>query len=300
MTIGGDAELRHDPVEHGRSPVPTGQGFLPAHRTVRPDGRATAGRGRLLVLHGFFGSGRNWAGVARGIVRVRPDWEAVLVDLRLHGDSGDAPPPHGLEACALDVVRLARSLAPTGGPTAVLGHSFGGKVALLAAERCDGALVQAWVVDSTPAPGVTGAGAQRMMELLARLPARFGERREGADAIEAAGFPRFVAEWMATNLVPRGDGFGWRFERRAMEALLADFFRADLWHVVENPPGATEIRFVRASRDSILKPGDASRIERLESEGVPVRLDVLEGGHWLNVDDPDGIVDLLRRGLPRS
>lgn len=296
----GDEGPSHEPVARGRSPVPSGGGFVPAHRVVRPEGSDVRGRGRLFVLHGFFGSGRNWAGVARGIVRARPDWEAVLVDLRLHGDSLEAPPPHDLASCALDVARLAASLGPTGGPTALLGHSFGGKVALVATRRCDPAPVQSWIVDSTPAPGPTGAGALRMMELLSRLPARFDGRREGADAVEAAGFPRFVAEWMATNLVRRGDAYVWKFDRPSLRRLLEDFFRADLWPVVEDPPGPAEFRFVRASRDSILKAEDAARIARLESEGAPVRLHPVPGGHWLNVDNPDAVVDLVRKGLPRS
>lgn len=295
----GAAGPSHEPVERGRSPVPAAEGFVPAHRIVRPDGAAIRGRGRLFVLHGFFGSGRNWSGVARGIVRSRPDWEAVLVDLRLHGESLAAPPPHDLEACASDVARLATSLGPTGGLTALLGHSFGGKVALLGAARCDPAPVQAWIVDSTPAPGQTGAGARRMMDLLARLPSRFAERREGADAVEAAGFPRFVAEWMATNLVRRDDAFVWRFDRPALRRLLEDFFRTDLWPVVEDPPDGVDLRFLRASRDSILRDEDAARIARLESQGAPLRLHPVEGGHWLNVDNPDAVVELVKKGLPR-
>jgi pimeloyl-ACP methyl ester carboxylesterase len=298
--MNGDKGASHEPVPRGRGLVPAAGGFLPAYRIVHPEDGTIRGRGRLFVLHGFFGSGRNWAGVARGIVRSRPDWEAVLVDLRLHGDSLDAPPPHDLTACALDVARLSASLGPTGGPTALLGHSFGGKVALVAADRCDPAPAQAWIVDSTPAPGRTGAGALKMMDLLTRLPARYAERRAGADAIEAAGFPRFVAEWMATNLVRQGDTYAWRFDRPALGRLLEDFFRADLWPIVEEPPDGAELRFLRATRSSILREGDAARIARLESEGASVRLHELEGGHWLNVDNPDGVVELVRKGLPRA
>ena len=104
---------------------------------------------------------------------------------------------------------------------------------------------------------------------------------------------------MATNLVRTGDGFAWRFNMVEMHALLADFFRADLWKQVESPPPACEVRFVRATRDSILSESDASRIERLQSEGHAVQLDSLEGGHWLNMDNPDGLIALLRAGLPR-
>jgi pimeloyl-ACP methyl ester carboxylesterase len=275
-------------------------GFLPSHRVVRPDGGASHPAGRLFFLHGIFGSGRNWSAIARGVVRARPDWEAVLVDLRLHGDSGDAPAPHTIAACADDVARLSRALPDNGGPTALLGHSFGGKVALLASERLAPPCVQGWVIDSTPSAGVTGAGAREMMRLLGRVPGPFATRRDGADAIEAGGFPRFVAEWMATNLVRVDDGYTWRFDLGAMDALLRDFFASDLWERVERPPGVCEYRFVGASENSILSAEDTARIERLESEGAPVQLDTLAGGHWLNVANPEGLIALIRKGLPRA
>ena len=273
--------------------------FVPAYRVVRSEDRGAPPAGRLYLLHGFFGSGRNWSAIARGIVRARPDWEAVLVDLRLHGDSEGAQPPHTVRACGSDVERLAAFLPPSGGPSALLGHSFGGKVVLTALEGMRPPCVQGWVVDSTPSAGTTAAGAQSMMRLLARIPGPFESRRDGADAVEQGGFPRFVAEWMATNLIRTGDGFTWRFSMVEMHSLLTDFFRTDLWQPVENPPEGCEIRFVRATRDSILSDSDASRIERLHSEGHAVQLDSLEGGHWLNMDNPDGLIALIRAGLPR-
>lgn len=278
----------------------TSHEFRLSHRLLQSVSLAPSPRGKLFFLHGFFGSGRNWSAVARGVMRARPDWECVLVDLRLHGESLDAPPPHTLAACALDVARLAESLPGSDTPRALLGHSFGGKVAMLSSAEPGAACEQVWVVDSTPAPGATGAGAQQMLELLSRLPATFGSRKAGADAIEAGGFPRFVAEWMASNLVREDEVFRWRFEVAEMRRMLLDFFRADLWPLVEQPPGDTEFQFIRATRSSIMATADAERIARLESEGEPVRLHSLEGGHWLNVDNPDGIISLLRTTLPRA
>ncbi len=290
-------------MEHGRessSRVPlSSHGFRLSYRVLQPEALVPLPRGRLFFLHGFFGSGRNWSAVARGMMRARPDWESVLVDLRLHGESAGAPPPHTLAACALDVARLVEYLPGSGGPTALLGHSFGGKVALLTSAEPGVGCEQVWVVDSTPAPGATGAGAQHMMELLSRLPSTFETRKAGADAVEAGGFPRFVAEWMATNLVREDERFRWRFDMAEMRRLLLDFFRSDLWPLVEVPPGDTDVEFIRATRNSILAEADAERIARLESEGSPVHLHTLEGGHWLNVDNPDGIIALLRNCLPR-
>ena len=36
----------------------------------------------LLMLHGIYGSGRNWGTIARRLVEARPEWGVLLVDLR--------------------------------------------------------------------------------------------------------------------------------------------------------------------------------------------------------------------------
>jgi hypothetical protein len=42
----------------------------------------------------------------------------------------------------------------------------------------------------------------------------------------------------------------------------------------------------------------AARVRRLEADGECVRLIDLEGGHWINMENPDGVLELLVRHLP--
>src|SRR5690606_11379756 len=98
---------------------------LPAHSIVKAAPDAQPER-YIVFLHGILGQGNNWRGIARQLVKARPAWGALLVDLRAHGDSRQLPPPDSLAAAADDVARLARTLPVS----AVLGHSFGGKVAV--------------------------------------------------------------------------------------------------------------------------------------------------------------------------
>jgi pimeloyl-ACP methyl ester carboxylesterase len=181
----------------------------------------------------------------------------------------------------------------------IVGHSFGGKVALAAARAGAASLRQVWVIDSTPSAGRTGAGAARLLALLSRLPDRFEARAEVVTAVQAAGFDRHLADWTATNLVRGADGYRWKFDLAALDLLLEDFYREDLWAVVEASVAGRELIFVRATRGSIMDDGAAARIGRLEADGECVRLIQLEGGHWLNMTNPDGVLDLLTRHLPR-
>ncbi|MEO5821321.1 MAG: alpha/beta fold hydrolase, partial [Vicinamibacteraceae bacterium] len=110
------------------SPEP-GSASLLAHTFVGANDAGTAQR-TLVLLHGIYGRGRNWAAIARGLAARRPEWAAALVDLRLHGSSPSFTPPHTVAACAADVRALIAQADWPAPADAVVGHSFGGKVAL--------------------------------------------------------------------------------------------------------------------------------------------------------------------------
>lgn len=252
----------------------------------------------MFVLHGIYGAGRNWASFAREIAAARPDWGFVLVDLRLHGHSRGFEPPHVLASCVHDLVVLAEALSVS--PDAILGHSFGGKVALMATPALHPA--QVWVIDSTPSRSTPGGGAVRMLQILRRLPDHFASRTEAVGALVAERLATPVAHWMATNLELVDGRFRWRFDAADMEALLDDFFRRDLWDVLEQPPAGSTVHVVRASESDILTENELARIRALESppEGgrTRVRAHELHGGHWLHQDNPEGLRDLILSELP--
>lgn len=265
----------------------------------------------LYVLHGMFGAGRNWSTIMRRVVHRRPEWGAVLVDLREHGRSSGFAPPHTVSATAADLMRLVQATSLP--PAAVLGHSFGGKVALEfarasaadpAAEgtplgREDAIPRELWIIDSVPAPAPEPRGAAwAMLRILQRHAGPFADRAEAIAAMEADGVEDGVAQWMSTNLQPTPQGdMRWRIDLPAMEALLRDFFRADLWDVVEHPPGVLRIHFVKAEQSDVMPEAVTERIERIGRENRRVELIRMPGGHWLNADNPDGMVALLAERL---
>ncbi|MGI9182898.1 MAG: alpha/beta fold hydrolase [Longimicrobiaceae bacterium] len=245
----------------------------------------------LLVLHGIYGKGRNWGSVARRVVDARPEWGALLVDLRMHGDSRGFRPPHTVESSAADLRRLVEQLElPAAG---VLGHSFGGKVALAYARERPEGLDQLWVMDSTPAIKVPSGSAWRMIGIVRSLPEQFGSRAEAVEAVQAHGYDKGLAQWMAMNLAPDDDVYRWTIDWDAMESMLRDFFRTELWEVVERPPEGVEIHFAKATQSDTLDEEEVARIEAAGRENERVFLHHLEGGHWINTDNPDAVVELL-------
>lgn len=256
----------------------------------------------MLVLHGIYGAGRNWASVARRFVRARPEWGAILVDLREHGDSQGFPAPHTVDACAEDLIRsvTAWDLAAD----AILGHSFGGKVALryaarAAADAASPTPQRVWIIDSTPAPRPPGGSAWAMLRVLRTHPGPFEDRGAGIAAVESEGYPTAVAQWMSTNLERQDDGMlVWRLDPEVMEELLRDFFDVDAWDAVENPPSGAVVHVVKAGDSSVIDAETRRRIEAAEAATGRVHLHEIDGGHWLNADNPEALQELLVRHMP--
>ncbi len=262
---------------------------LPHYEILQPSGGDV--QHWFYMLHGFLGAGRNWRTIARRIVDDRDGWEGVLIDLRLHGRSMGFRPPHTIRTAADDLRFLAAELGHD--PSAVLGHSFGGKVALQYLLQVPVPPRQVWVFDSTPDAGEPRGGVQETLDLLREVAGPFGSRQEAIESLTRRGLADRTAIWLATNLEQRSDGVAWRPDLDALNALLQSFFETDLWPVVEDPPRPTEIHFVKASGSDILTAEACRRIGQAGDRNGRVFLHHLAGGHWLNADNPDGLVELL-------
>ena len=80
----------------------------------------------LVIAHGLFGSGRNWGVMAK---RLSDSRRVITLDLRNHGSS-PWQDDHSYPTLASDLAELIVSI---GGPVDLLGHSMGGKAAMVAA-----------------------------------------------------------------------------------------------------------------------------------------------------------------------
>ncbi|MBM3749730.1 MAG: alpha/beta hydrolase [Acidimicrobiia bacterium] len=256
-------------------------------------GADTASR-HLVMLHGIYGRGRNWQTIAKAVVSARPEYACWLVDLPRHGDSGAGAHGDGVRGFAADIDDWLRNQGPT--PDVLLGHSFGGKVALAMAEHRRSEPLQVWVIDSTPETKAAGGSAWQMLELVRSLPETFPSRESATDAIAAGGYSRGVAVWMSTNLIRESDHFVWRLDFDVMDQLLHNFFTTDLWSVVTDRAPGHDLHFLRASTSSAMSDAAALRVESLAD--VHVHLHRREGTHWIHSESPQVVIDLLLAHLP--
>jgi len=254
----------------------------------------------MLVLHGILGTKSNWRALIKRVIATNPTWGALLVDLRNHGESRGFPPPHTLEAAAQDLVRLTQTVEVR--VDAIVGHSYGGKVAMAYARAVHGELHRLVVVDSTPGarPDATGSeGTLRVVELLAEMRGVFPTREAFVAELLAGGQSRELATWLAMNLERvEGEGAtGFRFglDIDAVCAMLDDYLAQDLWDVVARPPGRMGVEVLIGADSTVVDADDRTRFAHIAAE-QPARVHVhlVHGaGHWVHVDQPDATVALL-------
>jgi pimeloyl-ACP methyl ester carboxylesterase len=245
------------------------------------------------MLHGILGSGANLRGISQRLVQADPSLLAVLVDLRMHGRSQGFAAPHTVAACAQDLLRLSDQLpCPV---SQVVGHSFGGKVALaFHAHRPD--LERVALLDSAPGARTHPVGSEQTFSILAlldELPASFARKEDFLERVMRAGHSRMIAEWLAMNLERHGSEFRLRLDVSAVRAMVGDYFRLDLWAVIERSTARLDV--LVGGRSGVWQPEDIQRFEALAAEQPGKRkLHVLaKAGHWLHVDDMEGLTAAL-------
>jgi esterase len=249
----------------------------------------------LLVLHGVFGSGKNWRLFMRGVAKQQPDWGFVLVDLRGHGRSPSGEPPHGLDAAADDLIRLESQLEQN--ICGVVGHSLGGKVALAFAERRSTPLEQTWVLDTQPGTQQhAGSPTTEVLELLEALPASFDTRSSFVAELQQRGLSRAIASWLAMS-VRRDDGGRQRLrlDLAVIRSLLTDHYRRDMWEAL-SAHRSERLHLVVAANSFVWRAGDRERLAGVANARVRVHT-LAEAGHWLHVDAPEALATLFTEQL---
>jgi pimeloyl-ACP methyl ester carboxylesterase len=255
-----------------------------------------------LVLHGILGSGANFRTFARRLANEvsGSGWGFVLVDLRGHGASEVGSPPHTITAAAADLRELEADLPIA----AVIGHSFGGKVALAYADdrRARGAaLARASVLDSSPTPRPAidrPDDSRRLLDVLRSVPQPLPSRERFLELVEGAGYPRAISEWLAMNVRRAPDGFRLRLDLDVMTDLIGSYFALDAWPLLERIIATTAVDYVIGGASDSVSVDDRQRLEALAAHAPRLAIHVLpDAGHWVHVDDPDGLLRTLARSF---
>ncbi len=244
------------------------------------------GRGSpVCLLHGLFGRAQNLAGLARRLcVRFR----VVSLDLRNHGDS-----PHaagmGYADMAQDVLETLAALDAL--PACMLGHSMGGKVAMVAALQAPDRLSRLTVADIAPvAYAHHNDGVARALQ---NLPLRPGLDRRQADAFLAGAIPDAVVRGFLLQNLVLGPAPRWRI---GLDHIAGGIGQVEGWpDLSANPQYQGPALFVSAARSDYIQPAHHASIEALFPHAIVTRLE--DAGHWLHADQPEAFGRLVEAFL---
>ncbi len=228
----------------------------------------------VVVLHGLFGSGRNWRGVA-GALAARH--RVLCVDLRNHGKSPwiDSMSYHDMAADVLALIRSERLDRPV-----VIGHSMGGKTAMTLALESPESVGRLIVVDVAPVSygDRLTPYVEAMLSLEPRAAADPGEamrhfaQRNISDAA--------VVAFLMQNLRVRNDHFDWQLNLLAIGAAVPT--------LCGFPPELAARRFngpttlITGSLSDYVSPADRAAFVEHFPKAQTVQIE--GAGHWVHAD----------------
>jgi esterase len=238
----------------------------------------------VAILHGLFGAGRNWAGVAR---RLAGHYRVVALDLRNHGGSAWADTmDYGEMAEDVRAGMLARGHRNY----ALIGHSMGGKVAMMAALQDTAAVERLVVVDVAPVaysiPYHAHVTAMRRLDLAAIT------RRSDADTALAAAIPDPAERsFLLQNLVFGGDdGPRWQLNLEALDTamhIIAGFPSLPPEMIYEGPT-----LFIAGGTSSYLRPEHEAAVRALFPHAAMTR--IADSGHWVHAERLENFLVLTK------
>lgn len=242
-----------------------------------------SGAHRAVFLHGLLGRGKNFTRIAKGLGEVA---QTLLVDLPNHGASP--------WTAGFDYVEMADIAAATiqefaaGEKVTLIGHSMGGKTAMLVALRHPHLVERLVVIDI--APGQSKGSFEVLMDGMLGLPIESYSSRAQANTDLAASVPaEGTRSFLLQNLV-MGSGAN-RWDPNL--TMLREYLPAIMgW------PGAEEVfdgkvLWVAGGDSPYITPADTAPMRALFPR---VRKVTIKGvGHWVHAEKPDEVIYLLKQ-----
>lgn len=243
-------------------------------------GEATGGT-PLLVIHGLFGSARNWTTLAKRFGERR---HVYALDLRNHGS---APWSECMTypAMAADILRFLDDRGYR--RAAVVGHSMGGKAAMTLALLHPERVERLVVADIAPV-AYTHTFAP-FVDAMKGADMKGCTRRSEVEAQIAAAVPEPpLRSFLLQNLVLENGAFRWRINLDAIGDAMADLIG---FPELDGARYEGPALFIGGGDSTYVRPEHRPAIER----HFPVaQVAIIEGaGHWLHAERPEEFATLV-------
>lgn len=239
------------------------------------------GNPRFVFLHGLFGRGRNLMRIAQGLTGYG---SSALYDLPNHGDSDWTDTFSYDDTVELVVNDLISRFGSQ--PRLVLaGHSFGGKVAMLAALSEPGLFTGLAVMDIAPTNSAQVSGFGTFLDAMRSLDLSQITSKADAEAALAQQIPQpEVRQFLLTNLRER---HGWRWQPN-LELINRSLPDIAGWPAVSGASFDGPTSWMVGQQSAYYRPEDIRIMQRY----FPlVRTVVIPAaGHWVHADNPNAVI----------
>jgi esterase len=246
---------------------------------------------RVAFLHGLFGQGKNFTAIAKAL---RDSCRVTLLDLPNHGRSGWTARFSYPETAAAIGDQLA---AASPDPVNLVGHSMGGKVAMVLALLQPDLVERLCVVDVAPVryqTQSTFAGYVRGLRSvdLDGLPDRATADAELRPYVPDDVVRSFLLQNLRREQTPAGPRWRWQLNLDLLGDRLAEI--GD-WPDLQAPPYEGPVLWVAGAGSSYILPEHAAAMRRLFPRAQLVT--VKNAGHWVHSEQPEIFLAILRRFL---
>jgi pimeloyl-ACP methyl ester carboxylesterase len=229
----------------------------------------------LIILHGLFGMGDNWAGLAKAYSE--KGFTVYLPDLRNHGRSPHDS-VHDYKSMAGDILELMESESLE--KAFLIGHSMGGKTAMFFACMYPERVERMVVVDI--APRYYPPHHHAILAAIHSVDTRYlNSRKEAESKLKEALREESTIQFLLKNLYWNEiEKLDWRFNVRGLEENLDNTGEALPGSCMINLP----VLFISGERSGYIQEKDKREIRkqfsRVSFETVP------DAGHWVHAENP--------------
>jgi esterase len=234
------------------------------------------GRGSpVVILHGLFGSSRNWRGIAKAL---SAHHRVYCVDMRNHGQS-----PWSESMTYPEMAGDVRMLIEAQGldKPVVIGHSMGGKAAMTLALERQSLVGRLIVVDIAPVSYVDRFSIY--LEAMREVDTQsLNKRADAMKQLVRRIHDADLAGFFLQNLAPRDDHFDWRLNLGAISAAVSQLSGFPNELLLRRYDGPATL--IRGSLSDYVQPAD-----RLIAKKIFPTIEVVDiegAGHWVHADKP--------------
>lgn len=242
----------------------------------------------VVFCHGLFGQGRNWTQIAKALAS---DHRTLLVDLPHHGRS-----PWDEHFDFLDIADQVAELLSKDDPVALVGHSMGGKVAMVLALRHPELVERLCVVDVSPVRYARTAEFGGYIDAMRRLDlGTLGQRSDAEAALQEAVPSTTVRSFLLQNLRREGDAWRWQLNLDVLGDELAEVSGWPEDQLEGASPYPGRVLWIGGARSDYVRDEYAPAMDRWFPHNR--RVTVKDAGHWVHSERPDVFLEILRQFL---